>query len=362
MRSLLPLVLLACQGPTSATPSSMPASVPAATPMPSALDLPADTVIASWGGGTITAKELDDRVGNELRNRRVRFLLDQYDRQNEALEVLVTERLIADEVKRRGLSTSQELIRLEVEDKVPDPTEEEIAAFFPILQPQLRNATLDEARPIVVSELIRRARERRYDAFMAELRTKASLDLRLPYPDVPRADVPILPEDPRRGSEDAEVVIVQYAEYQCYWCGRVEPTLDRLLEEYDGKVRLVWKDYPLSNHGRAIPAAVAARCAGEQDNYWQMNRLLLANQHALSDAAINGYARQLGLDAPSFQECIGSGKYERVVAQNMKKGEELGVQFTPTFYINGVLLTGAAPYQRFKTVIDRELASRSTGG
>ena len=163
-------------------------------------------------------------------------------------------------------------------------------------------------------------------------------------------------DDPMLGKKDAPVTIVQFAEYQCYYCNQAAPTLERLMKEYDGRVRLVFKDYPLSNHTAALPAAVAARCAGDQGKYWEMNKILLANQQALLEDDLHGYAKKLGLDMDRFQECQTSGRFEPSIQADLALGNEKGVDATPTFFINGVLLPGAQPYDRFAALIDRELA------
>ncbi len=297
-------------------------------------------------------------MGNELRNHQVRFLLERYEIQAQALDVLVMEALLQAEAERQGLADVDALLEAEVDAEVPEPTDAEIRAFWPVLERQMRGATFEEARPVVVDELVRRAREERYAAFLDELRRRADLRIRLPYPELPKAEVPVAAHDPAMGPEDAPVTVVQFAEYQCFYCARVTETLDQLVATYGERVRVVWKDFPLSSHGRAIPAAVAAHCAGEQGRYWEMNRLLLDHQHALSDADIAGYAGDLSLDGEAFQACLTSGRFESAIRADVDVGEALGVEATPTFFVNGVLLSGAQPYERFASLVERELQAR----
>lgn len=351
MRILLALAIAACSPPPPPPPRLpvLPATLEPTTSVPQG-------DVAVWRGGRVTGEDLEARIGNRLRNRRVRFLLEQYEVQAQALDILVIEALLEEEVERRGMTDVDTLLRVEVDEKVTDPTEEEIAAFWPVIQHELRGATLEEGRPVVVSELVRRGRERRYAAFVEELRTRSGLQVLLPYPELPRAEVPEAAHDPSRGPADAPVTIVQFAEYQCYYCGLAASTLDRLQADYGDKVRLVWKDYPLSSHGRAIPAAVAAHCAGEQGRYWELNRTMLDNQGALTNTDIVGYASDLGMDTEAFQTCWASGRYEASIAEDQDVGQALGVELTPTFFINGVLLSGAHPYELFAALVDRELA------
>lgn len=322
---------------------------------PSRTSAPHRGPVATWKGGEVSGADLEAHVGSELRNREIRYLLERYEVQTRALDVLVMEKLLQAEVQRRGLSDVNALLRNEVDERVPEPTEDEIAAYWPVVSRQFRGATLDEARPVVVSELVRRAREHRYAEFVQELRVRSELSVHLPYPDLPRAPVPLEEHDPARGPADAPVTIVQFAEYQCYYCNQVKPALERLLEAYPGQIRLVWKDYPLSNHGRAVPSAVAAHCAGEQGKYWEMSQVLLANQHALSDVDMAGHAGDLGLSPEPFQTCMTSGRYDAGIRADQALGKSLGVDATPTFFVNGVLLSGAQPYERFQQLVEREL-------
>ena len=118
---------------------------------------------------------------------------------------------------------------------------------------------------------------------------------------------------------------------------------------------MVYKDFPLENHQRALPAAVAARCAGEQGKYWEMSRKLLENQQALGDDDFQTYASNLSLDVNTFETCRNSGEMEPLVRAAFKQGQDAGVAATPTFYVNGLLVSGAQPYDQFKAIIDQEL-------
>ena len=364
--SLATLSTLACSGEptTPSAPTLGRVTVDDALPVRTSPPAPSgdrsdaatgEGAVATWKGGNISAAQLHDHVGDELRNREIRYLLERYEVQSRALDVLVMEHLLQSEVERRGLTDVNALLRAEVDDRVPEPTDEEVEAFWPVVERQFRGATLEEARPIVVSQLVRRARERRYVEFVEELKAASDLQIVLPYPDLPPVPVPVEAHDPSRGPDDAAVTIVQFAEYQCYYCNKVKPSIERLFEEYPGQIRLVWKDYPLSNHGRAIPASIAAHCAGEQGRYWEMSGVLLANQHAMSDADIAGYARELGLSPEPFQTCMGSGRYEPLVVEDQRLGKSLGIEATPTFFVNGVLVSGAQPYERFQSIVEREL-------
>ncbi len=127
-------------------------------------------------------------------------------------------------------------------------------------------------------------------------------------------------------------------------------------QTYGNKVRIVFKDFPLPNHAEAQKASEAAHCAGEQGKYWEMHDAMFANQRALQVPALKQAARALGIDGAKFDQCLDSGKHAANVRADYELGEKMGVNSTPTIYINGRSLVGAQPFEQFKLIIDEELA------
>jgi len=168
-------------------------------------------------------------------------------------------------------------------------------------------------------------------------------------------------DDPAIGPSDAPVVIIEFSDYQCPFCRKFrEETLDKILETYEGKVRFVYRDFPLENiHAYALKAAEAANCAGEQGKYFEYHDVLFEKQtdwSARGEEAFVEYAQQLSLDVESFKICLASGKYEEEVRKDFQDGINAGVTGTPAFFINGIPLKGAQPFEAFKVIIDSELA------
>ena len=160
---------------------------------------------------------------------------------------------------------------------------------------------------------------------------------------------------PVKGPKDALVTIVMWSDYQCPFCSRVEPTLNKVMEDYKGKVRIAWKDLPLPFHNNAMPAATAARAAGEQGKFWEMHGKLFANQANLDRPNLEKYATELGLNMGRFKAAMDSDKYKKEIQSDMDQGAKIGARGTPAFFINGKFLSGAQPYEAFKTKIDQEL-------
>lgn len=155
------------------------------------------------------------------------------------------------------------------------------------------------------------------------------------------------------------ITVVEYSEFECPYCTRVLPAVERLMTEYKGKVRWIVRDFPLSFHERARPAAIAAKCAADQGKYWHMYKTLFANQQNLQDADLEKYADQIGIDKKQFKECVAKPeKVNKVIEANLESGAKLGVSGTPAFFINGRRLSGALPYDEFKKVFDEELSKK----
>ena len=164
---------------------------------------------------------------------------------------------------------------------------------------------------------------------------------------------------PAKGPADAPITIVEFSDFQCPYCSRVGPTLEKVLEDYPEQVRVVYKHYPLSFHKQALPAAKASAAAGRQGKFWEMHDLLFQNQRNLSEAAFKGYAKQLGLDMAQFEQDYASEEIAKEVEADVLLARRLGITGTPCFFVNGRFLSGAQPYGAFKAKIDAELKKAS---
>jgi protein-disulfide isomerase len=156
------------------------------------------------------------------------------------------------------------------------------------------------------------------------------------------------------GNAKAPVTIIEFSDYQCPYCSRAVPTLERIKKEYGpDKVKVVFIDMPLPNHPRAVPASQAAHCANDQGKFWEMHNAIFNNQAKMEDADLKEHAKSVGLDLAKFNECFDSGKHKATVEKARAEAEKAGIQATPSFVINGQLMQGAQPFERFKEKIDR---------
>lgn len=176
--------------------------------------------------------------------------------------------------------------------------------------------------------------------------------------EVKRYDVPE-DDDPAFGSSSAPITIIEFSDYECPFCRRWHQEVwPQIQAKYGDKVRLVYRDFPLYNiHQNAGPAALAANCAGEQDRYWEFNERLF-NTEELGPAVYTNFAQEIKLDLDSFQQCIDEGRYNQEVEADYNYASELGVRSTPTFFINGLAVVGAQPFEVFDQVINMELSGK----
>jgi protein-disulfide isomerase len=169
----------------------------------------------------------------------------------------------------------------------------------------------------------------------------------------------LIDDDSIKGDKDAPVTIVEFSDYECPFCARFySQTYGQIDEEYikTGKVKLVYRDFPLSFHRNAQKAAEAAECAGEQDKYYEMHDKLFEDGVTGGVSAFKQYASDLELDTNDFNDCLDSGEMAGEVTKDFQDGQVVGITGTPGFIINGQLVSGAQPFSAFKQVIDAELA------
>ncbi len=175
----------------------------------------------------------------------------------------------------------------------------------------------------------------------------------------PAAKVDIVPGNaPIKGPANAPVTIIAFSDFQCPFCSRVVPTLKQIEDTYKGKVRIAFRNFPLGFHDKAQLAAEASLAANEQGKFWQMHDKLFENQQQLDRPSLEKYAADLGLNMGKFKAALDSGKFKDQVAKDTAQGTSVGITGTPSFVVNGELLVGAQPFEKFKTAIDGALAAK----
>jgi protein-disulfide isomerase len=306
----------------------------------------APEVVAAYGDVSITAAELDRAIGNRL----MRVRTDEYNIRRNVLEDLLSAKLQAGEAKRRGI-TLEELLKQEIDAKVATPTALEVEPFYEATKERYGNVNPDEAVRGIIESMRRQKTAARLAEFNRQLRQGTKVRMAL---EPPRIQLAV--NGPTRGNAAAPVTIVEYSDFECPFCGRAVATLHKLLDQYGDDVRLIYRDFPLPSHRGSPRAAEAAHCAGDQGKYWEMNDRLFSKGGAIGENDIRKFAADLQLDTQQFTACLDSGKHAATWKAAAAEGDSAGVVSTPTFFINGRLIAGAAPYETFAQVIDEELS------
>lgn len=168
---------------------------------------------------------------------------------------------------------------------------------------------------------------------------------------------------PVRGPKDAKVTIVEFSDFQCPYCARAHQTMsEQVMKEYDGKVKLVYKNFPLGFHKWAEPAAIAGACAAQQDpaSFWTFYDFMFSNQQQITPENVKEKSQEAlkgtKVDMAKWNDCFDNKKTLEKVKADQAEGSAVGVTGTPAFIINGRKISGAQPFQNFKAVIDDELA------
>ena len=326
------LTLLCC------TAALLPLGLPAL-----AADLP--EVVATVNDQPISAQELTTSMRGQL----LQMDMERYEAMKGQLDSLVAERLIALEAAARGVSV-EEFERIEIFAKMDPVSPEQVRDFYDANAERMPRS-FEELEGRITVHLQRQAEIRRREALARELRGRYPVRVSLAPP---RADVHA-DDDPFMGPENAPVTLIEFSDFQCPYCRRVQSVLKRLMTAYQGQVKLVFRDFPLRQvHPEAQKAAEAAQCANDQGQFWPYHdRLFAVTELKVDD--LKGYAAEMGLDAESFNTCLDSGKYSQEVQNDIDDARVAGVNATPSFFVNGLPINGAVPFERFVEMVELAL-------
>jgi protein-disulfide isomerase len=297
------------------------------------------------------AADVDAKLGNTLAK-----LQEQIFRlRQQQLDALIDQKLLESEAARRGV-TNAALVQSEIMSQVPPVTSEEVSRFFEENRAKLQGdlAALEaQIRNFLLAQRV----AARQKEFLKSLRGSADIQIFLTAPSIVRADVATAGA-PIRGASTAPVTIVEFSDFHCPFCRRVQPVLDELRSRYGEKIKIVYRDFPLDTlHPQARAAAEAANCAHEQGRFWEFHDKLFRNDPDASPEALDRFAAEVGIDVKAFSACRTSGKYKTSIQASSQEGAQLGITGTPTFFVNGRILVGAQPVDAFARLIDEELVA-----
>lgn len=324
------LCLAAC------TKSGMPAMGPAKA---AGAALAPSTVVASYQGKQVTLGELDTSIAPDL-----------YALRRQNLETMIIRNLVQQEAAKAGQG-EEDFLKAKSEKLVGPVSEAEARQLYEENKQALGGRSFEEMKPMLEARMRQQKEKDAMLAWFNELKKNAGVKITLPEP-----RVTVAATGPSKGPDGAPITIVEFSDFQCPYCAKARQTAEQALTAYAGKVRLVFRDYPLPFHDKAQKAAEAGQCANEQGKFWNMHDWMFDHQDKLDPAELKEGAKSIGLDPAKFDSCLDSGKFATAVKDSSKAGQEAGVSGTPAFFINGKMLSGAQPFEKFKEAIEDELS------
>ena len=309
-------------------------------------------VVAKIGGEDITEEALigDDKLDFfDLKKR-------EYELKMDRLNKLMVDKLVGSEAKKAGMSLDEYLSKKVTKGdlKITDKDYKKFVADKRIPESQI-NPQIKER---IMSYLETQKKQELVQDYVAKLTKDTPVEV---YFNKPKMQVAVdAGNGPLWGKADAPVTVVEFSDFQCPFCSRGAESVNELKKKYNGKIKLTFRHFPLPMHKEARPAAEASMCVNEQgvDKFWKFHDLAFKNQDKLDAASLDKYAKEAGADPAKFTECVKANKFKDAVQKDMDYGEKIGVKSTPTFFVNGQLISGAVPIEQFSEIVDEELASR----
>lgn len=298
-----------------------------------AANLAPGTVLASVNGEPLRVETINERTRAYTYKLEMRI----YTTRKQILDRRINDLLIVAESTRRKVGP-EEIVRTEISDKIRSPTEAEVSRFYEENKANI-NGDLAAARTGIVTYLQQQQQEKLETALAEKLRAGAKIQVFLKEPEPPVLNVNIA-SGAERGDPKADVTVIEFTDFQCSACGAMYPVVEDVLKSYGNRVHFVIRNFPLTRvHANAWRAAQAAEAAKAQGKFWEYIDILFRNQTTLEDDSLKKYATQVGLDRKRFDAELETSKYEALIRRDIEDGEVYGVEATPTFFINGVILT-----------------------
>ncbi len=309
-------------------------------------------VLAVVNDKQITAGDIE----NSLRPLIFSVQEQVYTLRKQDLELKVNDTLLTQAAQKKGVTT-RALLDAEVSAKVAPVTDAQAQKFFDENKERI-SGEFAQLKPQII-QYMQESKEREATvAFADQLRRASTLQINLTAPESPAFSI-ATDDQPVKGNPNASVTIVEFTDFECPSCARQLPVLEKIVSEFGDRVRLVVRDFPLSQHANARKAAEAAEAAREQSKYWEYITVLFRNQSALGVDKLRQYATEVGLDRARFDASLDSGKFAEKVQRDVTDARKLGVNGTPALYINGKRLSDNS-YESVKSAVESALKADAT--
>lgn len=317
-------------------------------------ELPKTQTILKFEGGQITAGDLTDSVKSEL----AKLDSQAIETYKQAAERELVNKLLEKEAKKQKTTVEELMSGVGMNSGVADT---EVNEFIKannlekgVKDPRtgkLQKVSSEEIKRYLESQKRRKSQESFLQGLLASAKVQTVLE-------EPRTNIKFESYMPFIGGKDAKVVIYEFSDFQCPFCARGHESVKQIHQNYGDKVKIVFRHFPLDFHLEAKPAAIASMCAQDQGKFWQLHDKFFENQQELGTESYKKWAKEVGVDSAKFETCLADadGSKAKLLATDQKAAEAVGINSTPTFFVNGKRLAGALPFDQFKSLIDQELS------
>jgi protein-disulfide isomerase len=308
---------------------------------------PGNTVVAEIDGTPLTLAQFESKRPSALFQARNSF----FEAEKKAVDEYIEDYLLERQAQKEKITVAQ-LLELHVNGTIAkDPDDGALRVYYEGVD---TNEPFEAVRDKILDHVRQRRLAKAKAAYMQTLRSQAKITVEVAAPRIQIS----LTNTPVRGPVAAPVTLVEFADYECPYCQQIQPTLDRLETEFKGKLAFAYKDMPLPMHAHAQKAAEASQCAAVQGKYWEYHDLIEKTK-ALDVPQLKAGAGQIGLETAAFDKCLDSGERAEAVKSTMDEAVKLGLQGTPSFFLNGRFISGGMSYDQMRQMVEDELKRSS---
>lgn len=304
-------------------------------------------------GRALYSGDLDGDLVDEIERTKSEALQREMHLRWVGFRGLVGEALLVEEAERLGIQRT-ELIDREVSQRMTRPSRDELMRLYEANRAQFRGAAFEQVAPSLTEHLMVQRREALLEELVERLIGRANVKLEVPVPELPRARLE-LRDAPYTGPENAPITVVEFGDYECPYCAKATEVMRSLRELYPSQVKVVYLDFPLERHPFAKVAAEAAHCMHQQGHFWAYHDLLYDNIGAVDRTMLGEFANRVGGNRKAFDRCMKAGTSKKWVERSMAQARRLGLNATPSIFINGVKLLGLLPLPLLQRIVDKEL-------
>ena len=311
-------------------------------------EAPNKNAVAKYKGTVITHDELFSDIKHDVYDLEKKI----YELKMNKLKAILLKKMMESDPKYKGL-TNDEYLNKYIAKNIKI-SEKEIQAFAKerrIPENQMNAQIKDRIKTFLSAQ----KKQKEVENWMNKALEKNPAEVYLTKPKAPIVDIAV-GDSPTTGKADAKVTLIEFSDFECPFCSKGAEIVDQLKKKYGNKLRVVFKNFPLPFHKNAMNASNAALCAHEQDKkkFWKMHDMLFKGQDKLDQKSLESYAKKLGLDMKKYQECYSSKRNLSKIEADKKLGQDSGVKSTPTFFVNGRMVSGAMHVDQFSEIIDEE--------